>query len=339
MRIRLAGALALSAALVSVGFTVASGSSGAAPLKSVTFAYDFPGPDFELIPVVVAQKEGYFAKAGLNVTVKFPPNTSTTSLMLSTGAANVGFVTTTDMGVAVDKKVPLLAIANYSMSNNWALFAKPGVKLDAAHLKSQLKGKRIFSYGDTWTEAMLPFVLRHAGLTASQVKIVTDPTAIDLNYLLAGKVDVSTSTTNYEIPGFEGAKVKGTLTQLLGTAVGAPNIPIWDYATTKSYAASNGANLKAFMSAIAQATKWAVANPTKAASLFDTTYPQSGYTNAYNLSGWKLTIPYLRNAQGKYFVETTAQWATLSSALKSIGLIAKVPAPSSYFTNKFLPAS
>jgi len=339
MKIRLAGALALSASLMTLGFAVASGPSVAAPLKAVTFAYDFPGPDFELIPVVVAQKEGFFAKAGLNVTVKFPPNTSTTSLMLSTGAADVGFVTTTDMGVAVDKKVPLLSIANYSMSNNWALFAKPGVKLDAAHLKSQLKGKRIFSYGDTWTEAMLPFVLKHAGLSASQVKIVTDPTAIDLNYLLAGKVDISTSTTNYEIPGFEGAKVKGKLTQLLGSAVGAPNIPIWDYATTRSYASSHGANLSAFMSAIAKATAWAVARPTQAAALFDATYPQSGYTNAYNLSGWKLTIPYLKNAAGKYFVETTAQWATLSRALKSIGLIAKVPAPSSYFTNKFIPAS
>ena len=80
-------------------------------------------------------------------------------------------------------------------------------------------------------------------------------------------------------------------------------------------------------------------NPTKAATLFDSTYPASGYTNAYNLSGWKLTVPFLTNAQGKYFTETAAQWTTLSNALKSIGLISKVPAPTSYFTNKFLPAS
>jgi hypothetical protein len=52
-----------------------------------------------------------------------------------------------------------------------------------------------------------------------------------------------------------------------------------------------------------------------------------------------LTIPFLKNTSGKYFVETDAQWSTLSSALKSIGLISKIPAPASYFTNKFLPAS
>ncbi len=339
MKIRLVGALVLSASLMTLGVTVASGSSGAAPLKAVTFAYDFPGPDFEVTPIVVAQKEGFFTAAGLNVKMVFPPNTSSTSVMLATGAANVGMVTTTDMGISVDKKLPILSIGNYSMTNNWGLFAKPGVSLTAKNLHAELLGKRIFSYGDTWTEAMLPFVLKKAGLSASQVKVITNPSGNDLKYLLAGKVDVSTNTTNYEIPGFQGAGVTGKLSEVLGSAVGAPNIPIWDYATTKSYAASHGATLTAFMSAVAKATKWAVANPVKATTLFDKAYPTSGYTDAYSLSGWRLTIPFLTNAQGKYFVETNAQWATLSAALKSIGQISKIQTPSTYFTNKFLPAS
>ena len=342
MRLRLVGALALSTALVGLGASVASSASsvaGASSTKNITFAYDFPGPDFELIPTVVAQKEGFFKAAGLNVKVLFPTNTSSTSIMLATGAAQVGFVTTTDMAVAVDNKVPLLSVANYSMSNNWALFAKPGTPLTAKNLKAELKGKKIFSYGDTWTESMLPFVLRYAGLSMSQVHIVTDPTGNDLTDLLAGKVNVSTSTTNYEIPGFQGAKVKGTLSQLLGTAVGAPNIPIWDYAVTKSYASSHAALIKAYLSAIANATNWAILHPTQAATLFDKTYPASGYTDAYNISGWQLTIPFLRNTQGKFFTETNAQWSTLAKALKSVKLIKSVPAPSVYYTNKFLPAS
>jgi ABC-type nitrate/sulfonate/bicarbonate transport system substrate-binding protein len=342
MKIRLAGALALSASLTALGIVTSIASdtaSGAATAKNVTFAYDFPGPDFELIPVVVAQSEGFFKATGLNVKIVFPPNTSSTSVMLATGSANVGLVTTTDMGIAVDKSLPILSIANYSMTNNWALFAKPGVALTAKNLRAELLHKRIFSYGDTWTQAMLPFVLKYAGLKASQVDVITNGSANDLNYLIAGKVDVSTNTTNYEIPGFEGAKIKGTLSELLGASVGAPNIPIWDYATTRSYAASHSSTLTAFMSAISRATVWAVAHPTQAAVLFDKAYPKSGYTNAYNLSGWQLTIPFLKNAQGKYFAETTAQWATLSAALKSIGQISKIPSPSTYFTNKFLPAS
>lgn len=339
MKIRSVTALVSAGALVAVSLVSLVSASSAAALTKVTFAYDFPGPDFALIPAVVAQKEGFFAAAGLNVSVVFPPNTSTTTQMLTTSAAQVGFVTTTDMGVAINAGAPVVSIGNYSMKNNWALFAKPGVSLTAQHITSELKGKTIFSYGDTWTEAMLPFVLRYAKLTSSQVKVLTAPSGNDLTDLIAGKVNISTSTTNYEIPGFIGSGIKGSEPTLLGTSVGAPNIPIWVYATTHAYSAQHAKTLKAFMSAIAKATKWAVAHPTAAATLFDRTYPKSGYTNAYNLKGWQLTVPFLTNSSDRYFTQTTQQWATLSSALKSIGLITKVHTPSTYFTNAYLPAS
>lgn len=340
MGFRRSVSVALSAALCSLAtLGLTAGGASAAPLTKVTFAYDFPGPDFELTPLVVAQDRGYFTAAGLDVRVVFPPNTSTTTDLLTTGGAQIGFVTTTDMGVAVNAGVPVESIANYSMKNNWALFAKPGAELAAATLTKDLKGKTIFSYGDTWTESMLPFVLKHAGLTTSQVKIVTNPSGNDLTDLLAGQVNVSTSTTNYELPGFAGANVKGTEVQLLGTSVGCPNIPVWVYATTKSYAGMHGATLKAFLSAMAKATAWAAANPTAAAADFTKAYPKSGYTPAYNKLGWALTVPFLTNAQGKYFAQSDAQWTTLATALKSIKLISKVPAPSTYYTNAFLPAS
>jgi ABC-type nitrate/sulfonate/bicarbonate transport system substrate-binding protein len=339
MKFRGVGIVAASVALTLSGVAVSSLQASASSLKTVTFAYDFPGPDFELTPIVVAQDLGYFKAAGLNVKVEFPPNTSTTTQLLATGGAQIGFVTTTDMGVAVNAGVPVEAIGNYSMANNWALFAKPGVSLTAANIHKELLNKRIFSYGDTWTESMLPFVLRYAGLTTSQVKIVTNPTGNDLTDLLAGKVDISTSTTNYELPGFTGSGTKGSESQLLGISVGAPNIPVWVYATTHSYAAANPATLKAFMSAVAKATKWAAQNTTQAATDFTNAYPKSGYTPAYNQQGWKLTVPFLTNSKDQYFTQSDAQWKTLSTALKSIKLISKVPAPSSYYTNAFLPAS
>ncbi|MGH9020565.1 MAG: ABC transporter substrate-binding protein [Acidimicrobiales bacterium] len=331
---------ALAVALV-VPMLVASapaltGGSSAAALTHVTYAYDFPGPDFELIPVVVAQEKGFFAAHGISVKVVFPPNTSTTSAMLSTGAANIGFVTTTDMGVAVNAGAPMVSVANYSMRNNWALFAKPGTSLRASTLHATLKGKRIFSYGDTWTESMLPYVLKYAGLTQSQVKVVTDPTGNDLADLLAGKVDFATNTTNYEGPNFAGAHQSGHLSQILGTAVGAPNIPIWVYATSSSYATTHPGAVRAFLAAVKQATLWAVKNPAAAAGVFDMTYPKSGYSDAYNKLGWTLTIPFLTNASGQYFTQTDAQWRTLGASLTSVGLISKARAPSKYFTNSFL---
>jgi len=48
-------------------------------------------------------------------------------------------------------------------------------------------------------------------------------------------------------------------------------------------------------------------------------------------------VPLLTNAAGKYFVQTNKQWTTLATALKSVKLLKSVPAPSTYYTNKFLP--
>lgn len=299
-------------------------------LTQVKFVYDFPGPDMELIPVLAAQQEGYFKANGLNVSVLFPPNTSTTSQMLTTGSADVGFLTTSDMAVAVQAKAPLVSIANYSMTNNWGLFAKPGSPLS---LKT-LKGKKVFSWGDTWTNAMMPFVLAKAGLTTKDITIIT--ASNDTPLLLAGKIDFTTSTSNYAIPGIVGATGKQPV-GIVGAAAGVPNIPIWVYAVTKSYASSHPGTAKAFLAAVLQGTKWAIANPSAAATMFDKAYPKSGYSNAYNLLGWQKTIPLLTNSKGQFFVQSDAQWTTLDQGLKATKQIKTIPSPSTYYTNAFLP--
>jgi len=327
----------LAGSLVLGTVALSGGGASAKALTNVTFAYDFPGPDFELVPLVVAQDRGYFAQAGLKVKIVFPPNTSTTTKMLALGSADIGMLTTSDMVIAVNAGAPVLSVANYSMHNNWGLFALPGTSLNASTLKATLKGKRIFSYGDTWTESMLPFVLRYAGLSTSQVKVVTDPTGYDLTFLLAHKVDVSTNTTNYELPGWAGSNKPGHLSELLGTKVGAPDVPIWTYAVTRGYASAHGATIRAFLSAVKKATIWAAKNPAAAAGEFDMAYPKSGYTDAYNKLGWSLTVPILTNASGQYFTQTSAQWTTLARALKGIKLITNVKPPGVYYTNSYQP--
>jgi ABC-type nitrate/sulfonate/bicarbonate transport system substrate-binding protein len=284
----------------------------------------------ELIPVVVAMKDGFFKDAGIKVSVEFPPSTSSTSQMLTTGSGDIGFVTTSDMAVAVAAQAPLVSIANYSMTNNWGLFAKPGSKLTMA----DLKGKKVFSWGDTWTNAMLPFVVKKAGLKMSDIKIIT--ASNDTPLLMSGAIDFTTSTTNYAIPGIVGATGKQPVA-FTGSQIGVPNIPIWVYAVTKAYAKAHGATAKAFLSAILKATKWAIANPVAAAKLFDKTYPKSGYSDAYNLKGWQLTIPLLTNKAGKFFTETNSQWSTLDKGLVATKYLTSSPAPSSYYTNKFQP--
>lgn len=339
MKVRSAGWLALACAVVAgvvAGFLVTGGNSptgATTSLTKVTYAYDWIGPDMEIIPVLAAQEEGFFRAEGLDVSVVFPPSTASTSQFLALNKAQIGFITTADMADAIAGKVPLLSIANFSMSNNWGLFTKPGVTTPL----SALKGKTVFSYGDNWTDAMLPFVVKHAGLTMNQIKVVSGTN--DVAELLAGKINFSTNTTNYEIPYIKAATKThvGPGEVLTGSAIGVPNIPIWNYATTTSYAHAHGKVLKEFLAAVLEGTKWAIKNPVDGVKLLDKTYPDNGETFGTNLQAWNLTVPLLTNAQGGFFTETDAQWSTLDAALKATKQISKIPAASSYFTNAYQP--
>jgi ABC-type nitrate/sulfonate/bicarbonate transport system substrate-binding protein len=232
----------------------ATSTDAAATPTKVRLVYFWPSIDFLSVPIVVAQQKGYFKDANLDVSLSLPPDSATATKVLGTGDADLGMVTTTDIAAAAQEDVPVMSIGNYTMSNNWGFFSKPGTPVSA----STLKGKTISGFGDTWTNAMLPFVLEDAGLTESDVKIVT--VTNDAPLLLNGKVDLATNTTNYLIPAVEDATGE-TPGLLLATDAGAPNVPIWVYAGNHDWLVENPEAAKAFMGAIAQATEWAIANP------------------------------------------------------------------------------
>lgn len=327
-RVKLA---ALLAVVLLIGATiVVSTSSSSSKRTHVTFAYDFPFPDMELIPVIAAQKEGFFKAEGLDVSIVLPPSTTTTVQMVATGAADVAMLSTADLVDGVNAKAPLVSIGNYSMTNNWGLFAKPGSSLSLA----SLKGTKVFSWGDNWTNAMLPFVLKKAGLTSSDITVVSGDS--DTPMLLQNKVDFLTNTTNYAIPGITGATGSAPV-QIVGKDAGVPDVPVWVYGTNTKYATQHGDTVRKFMKALADATQWSIDHQAQAVAHFDAAYPDSGYTHAYNVQAWKLTVPLLTNKQGAFFTQTDAQWNKLARALVAVGQIDQAKKASAYYTNAYLP--
>lgn len=310
------------------GSASTSASSGGTP-TAVRFVFDWPTPDFELVPIVVGMERGYYKDAGLNVSVSFPPDTATTVKVLGTQDGDVGLITTTDMIAAAQANIPVKSIANYSQSNNWGLFTAPGVPISI----DSLAGKTISGFGDTWTKAMLPFVLKTAGLTSSDVKeVVVDN---DVPLLLSGKIDIATNTTNYLPPAVQEStgKQPGVL---LAKDAGAPNVPIWVYAGQSTFLQDHADAAKAWLAATGKATQWAIDNPEAAVTAFEKAYPKNGYSHGYNLAGWKATVDVLKDSSGQLFTQTDAQWTELADALKAVGVISKTNDPSDYYTNEYI---
>ncbi len=322
------------------GLVAAAGTSGAAApqptraarhggLTTIRLVYDWPGIDFEAVPITAGDARGYYQKLGVKVDIVIPPTTSTTVKMLAVGKGDIGFDTTTDVVFAQAEGIDVKSIANYSQDNNWGLVAPPGRRIDL----KRLKGASIGIFTDSWTQAMMPYVLRAAGLSAGEISTPIF-TSDDIAPLLAGKIDFATNTLNYAIAEVMGATGRRPTT-LLATNFGAPNVPIWVFTAMSSWLKSHGSEARAFIAATRKAFAWSIAHPAAAVKDFVAAYPKNGSSEQYNLNGWRATIPVL-GATGTLLRQRASQWTEVARALRAVKLLGKVLPASSYFTNAYL---
>jgi ABC-type nitrate/sulfonate/bicarbonate transport system substrate-binding protein len=317
-------ACALSALLV-----LSAVPARAATLTPVRFVYDWPVADFDMVPIVVGQQNGFYEKHGLKVDVVFPPDATTTARMLATSRGEIGFEATTDLVFAAQQGVPVVAIANFTQSNSWCLIGRPGENVDM----SQLKGKSIGVFTDSWTKAMMGFVLKKAKLQDTDVQqiIAQDD---DIPLLLTKKIDFATNAAAYGLAEIvDGAKQQPTMA--CNDAIGVPNIPVWSFTAAPAWLKDNAATAKAWLAATSDAIDWSIAHPKEAAAIFTKAYPPAGSAN-YNVIGWTYTAGLMKGPDG-YFKQNDAQWTVLAGALKDIGQIPAVKAPATYYTNDYLP--
>jgi len=320
-----------AASLLSAG-ALAGTPAGATPrhskMTTLRLVYDWPGMDFEAVPITAGSALGYYKKVGLNVKIVIPPTTSTTVKMLAVGRGTIGFDTTTDVVFAQAETIDVKSIANYSQDNNWGLVGPPGKTIS---LKS-LKGKSVGIFTDSWTKAMMPYVLRASGLTTAQI---SEPifTTDDIRPMLAGKIDVATNTLNYAEAEVQNATGKRP-SVLLATKFGAPNVPIWVYTAMSSWLKSHGSETRKFLSATKKAFAYSIAHPSAAVKDFLRAFPKLGSTHKYELDGWLDTIPAL-GKPGSLLVQRASEWTQVAKALKSVGLLSKALPASAYYTNAY----
>jgi ABC-type nitrate/sulfonate/bicarbonate transport system substrate-binding protein len=305
-------------------------TTGVAPRTSLTIVTEWPFPDPLWIPFLAAKDQGYYADAGLDVTLQTPPDNSTTMKMLAGGDAQVGLSATTDVVFARGQDLPVVSISNMTQSNNWGLFQLGNQPIDVA----ALAGKTIGIYNDSWTATMLPLVLASGGLTMDDVKTVA-ATASVIPLLLRGKIDVATEVTN--LGGVEiSTSGGGSFTQLLGPQAGTPDTPVWVYVANSEWASSNPDVASAWLDATRRGIEWASQNPDAAVALFEQAYPEAASDNGYNLEAWQATIPLL-SVSGAYPAQTDDEWASFTQALVAAGQIDSALAPAEYYTNDYAP--
>ena len=307
----------------------AGGGEGGGPTQ-LTIVTEWSFPDPLWIPFLAAEDRGFYEEAGLEVTIQPPPDNSTTMKMLAGRQAHVGLSAITDVVFARAEDLPVVSVANMTVSNNWGLFALGAGPIDVG----ALAGKTIGIYNDSWTAAMLPLMLEAGGLSMDDVETVAATGSV-IPLLLDGKIDVATEVTN--LGGVEiTASGGGDPQVLLAPEVGAPDTPVWVYVANSGWAAENPDLVTAWLEATRKGAEWATENPEEAVALFEEAYPEVASAHEYNLAAWEATIPLLPEDAAS-FAQDDTQWVEFTRALVQAGQLDEAAEPGEYFTNAYLP--
>ena len=197
--VRLAGAaLALVLAVAACGGstptiapTTAPTTAPATPL-TVGLGYI---PSVQFAQFYLADQAGYYAEAGLDVTLqnKIDPDLIT---LLGQGAVDIGSGDGTSVIPAVSQGIPVVYTSTIYGTFPAVVIAKAGSGITTA---TDLRGKRIGipgRYGTNWI--MLQALLKEAGLTLDDVTIVEFPDFGQAAALQQGQVDAATGFANNE---------------------------------------------------------------------------------------------------------------------------------------------
>ncbi|MEX0710352.1 MAG: ABC transporter substrate-binding protein [Chloroflexota bacterium] len=166
--------------------------SPSAALRPVTLLLGFR-PDVQFAPFYLAQQAGYFAEAGLDVTIK---HSTDVLVLVADGRAEFGVADATDVMIARTSGIPVKYISTLYDRFPVALIGPTGtVPSDPA----ELAGMRIGTpgeFGSSW-HALLA-LLEAGGLTPNDVTIRTYPQFNQVEGLLNGDVDLITGFRNNE---------------------------------------------------------------------------------------------------------------------------------------------
>lgn len=186
--------LTMLLALVLVACQGPAPTQSAASLRPITLLLGFR-PDVQFAPFYVAQQQGYYADAGLEVTIEHKQAPDVQRLVAS-GEAQFGVADATDVMIARTAGIPIRYASTLYQSFPVALIGEAGsVPADPAGLAGLTIGTP-GQFGSSW-HALLA-LLDAGGLTPDDVTIREYPQFNQVDGLSNGDVDLVTGFRNNE---------------------------------------------------------------------------------------------------------------------------------------------
>jgi putative hydroxymethylpyrimidine transport system substrate-binding protein len=320
----------------SAGTTPAAGSasdaasSPAAPRKLTVLLDWFPNPDH--VALYVAQQKGYFADAGLDVTLQAPSDPTDPPKLVSTGKVELGISYEPEMFFSKANDLDVMAVGALIPT---ALNSIISIGSSSVTSPADLGGKTVGNSGQATDQAFLDAVLKKNGIAPGSVKNVTVKTSL-VQAMLSGNVDAT-------IGGYrniEGVQLtsEGKQPRIFPvTEAGVPDYQELVVIAQGSRLAEDAGYqqlVRDFLTALAKGGDTAREDPAVAESAMKGV--AKDYDPADLVKMIEATVPLL-DVPGGFVAMDPAKWDAFGGYLKQEGLIEKQIPASDVMTTDYLP--
>jgi putative hydroxymethylpyrimidine transport system substrate-binding protein len=298
-------------------------TTGGAEHLSVMLDY-FPNADH--VGLYQAKAQGDFSKAGLDVSIKQPGQTTLPLKALEAGQVDLAISYEPELLLARDKGERLVAVG--------AIVQRPltsVIALGSKHIATiaDLRGKRVGTAGIPYQDGYLKAILAKAHVPAGSVKT----TSVGFNLvpaMLSGRVDATLGGYwNYEGVQLQRDHKKPTI-----IPVDKAGVPTYDelvLVARQSTLATHGAIIRRFVQALARGYESARRDPSAAAA----TIPSQDHS--LQVASVKKTLPAFFPAASQPFGwMSPAAWHTFGEWMFHSNLLSHDPHAESAITDEFL---
>jgi len=288
-------------------------------------------PNVNHTGLFVAQDQGYFEEAGLDVEIVQPGEVYAEQAVAS-GAADFGISFQEQMTLARADGVPLVSIAAI-IQHNTSGFASRAA--DGVETPADWEGLRYGSFGSPFEEPTLRALMECVGADFSQLEIVNTGFADPLALLDADQIDLG-----WIFYGTEGvaAEQQGIALSVVMMSDYTDCVP--DYytpvlITSEAMIADRPEVVRAFVGAVSRGYQFAIENPDEAAAILLAQTPESGEALLRAQQAW-LSPRYQADAL-RWGEQSVEVWQAYSQWMVDQGILAEPIDAQAAFTNEFLP--
>ena len=319
------------AASVDASAGAAAGGAAAEEAVPLTFVLDWT-PNTNHTGLYVAQERGYYADAGLDVTIVQPPEGDADAL-LGTGQAQLGMsfqdVMANYLGGA--DPLPVTAIAAVVQHNTSGIMSRAGEGMESP---AGLVGKRYSTWDQAVEQAMLQTLVEDGGGAWDSVQLIPSGATDELGGLRAGMYD---AVWVYEAWGVQNAVVEEYPIDYFSFR---DVDETFDYYTpviiaNDAWLAQHPDEARAFLAATAKGYADAVADPDDAAEVLLAAAPELD-PDLVQASQRYLASRYVDDAPQWGYIDPE-RWSRFYAWMNDEGLTSAPLDVSSGFTNDYLP--